>query len=59
MSDDVVGIVLVFLQEVVDTREGNLVNVLVNLFLCHTDTTVADGDSTLVGIELHLYGKVT
>ena len=58
MADDVVGIVLVLLEEVGDAREGNLVDVFVNLLLGHADTVVADGDGTLVGIEVDAYGQV-
>ena len=58
MSDDVVGIVLVLLKEVRHTREGNLIDILVNLLLSHADTVVANGDGTLVGIQAHADGQV-
>ena len=58
MADDVVGVVLIFLQEVVNAREGNLVDVLVNLLLGHTDTAVRDSDSSLVRIQCYVYGQV-
>ena len=58
MTDDVVGIVLVLLQEIIDTREGNLIDVLVYLLFRHTDTTVTDSNSSLIGIKGDMYGKV-
>ena len=58
MADDVVGIVLVLLQEVAHAREGDLVDVLVDLLLGHADTVVADGDRALVGIEVDADGQV-
>ena len=58
MADDVVGIVLVFFKEIRHAREGDLVDVLVNLFLRHADTMVADGDGTLVGIKIDTHGQV-
>ena len=58
MADDVVGVVFILLQEVVDTRESNLVDILVNLLLGHTDTAVRDGDGTLVSIQRYMNGHV-
>ena len=58
MADDVVGIVLVLLEEVGDTREGDLVDILVDLLLGHADTVVADGNGAFVGIEIHTDGEV-
>ena len=59
MTDDIVGIILVFLKEVGYSREGYLVDILVYLLLCHSDTMIADGDGTLVGIEVHTDCKIT
>ena len=58
VSDDGCGIVLVFLQEVGGSAEGNLVDVAVNFFGGHTDTAVADGEGAGFGIHLHLDGEV-
>ena len=58
MADDVVGVVLVLLEEVADTREGDLVDILVDLFLSHADTMIADGDRALVGIETDTNSQV-
>ena len=58
MSDDIVGIVLVLLQEVVHARECNLIDVFVDFLFGHTDTAVADGDSAFLGIEADTHGKV-
>ena len=51
VSDDGIGAVLVFVQEVGNAREGNLVDVFVNLFGSHTDTAVADGERLVLLIE--------
>ena len=42
MSDDLVitALVLVLLKEICSTRKCNLVNVLINLVLCHSDTVI-------------------
>jgi len=56
VSDDGVCIFLIFVKEVVGTRESNLVDVLVDFFGGHTDTSVADSDGFLV--DIHLYGQV-
>ena len=58
VSDDGGGIVLVFLQEVGGSAEGNLVDVAVNLFGGHTDTAVADGEGAGFGVNLHFDGEV-
>ena len=55
MSNDVVGIVLVLIQEVGNAGEGNLVYVFVNLFLGHSYAVVANSDGALVGIHAHAY----
>ncbi len=59
MSNDVVGIVLIFLEEVVDARESNLVDVLVDFLFGHTDTAVRNRNGALVGIQCHMYCQVT
>ena len=51
MTDDRGGVVLVFLDELLRAREGDLVDILVNLLGRHTDTTIRDRDRTVV--ELH------
>ena len=51
MTDNRIGVVLVFLQEVIHTREGDLVDILIDLLSCHTDTTVADGKCSFLFIQ--------
>ena len=58
VADDGVGVVLVFLQEVIGAREGNLVDVLVNLLLGHAHAVVADGDGALLLVEGDADGQV-
>ena len=59
MTDDGIGLVLVLLHEVVDAREGYLIDIAVNLVGSHTDTAVADGERTLVLIQVYMHGEVT
>ena len=54
----VVGVVLVFLEEVVDAREGYLVDILVNLFLGHADAPVADGYGAGLLVYRYAHGQV-
>ena len=58
MTNDIIGIVLVFLQEVVDSRECYLVDILVDFLLGHTDTAVADCKCTLLLVEAYSHGQV-
>ena len=55
VSDDGVGIVLVLVEEVVCTTEGNLVDVLFYLVGCHTDTAVAHGNGLCFLVHTHGY----
>ena len=58
VADDGIGVVLVLLQEVVGAREGNLVDILVNLLLGHAHAVVADGDGALLLVEADADGQV-
>ena len=51
VSDDGIGAVLVFIEEVGNARESYLVDILVNFLGSHTDTTVADGQSLFLLVE--------
>ena len=57
MTDDRSGVVLVFLNELLGAGESDLVDVLIDLLGCHTDTPVRDRDRFV--IELNLYGQIT
>ena len=57
MTDDGIGIFLVFIKEVIGSGESNLIDVFVDFFGGHTYASVADGDCFLTYI--HLYGQVT
>ena len=59
MTDNGICVILVLVEEVVHTRESNLIDVFVNLFFCHTDTTVTDGKRTLFAIQFYLNGQIT
>ena len=58
MADDGVGGIFIFVQEVGNARESNLVDVFVNFLSGHSNTLVADGKGTLVGIETYTDGQV-
>ena len=59
MADDGVGILLVFVEEIVGSREGYLIDILINLLGRHADTAVADGNGASVLVHLHLYLQFT
>lgn len=58
MSDDGIGLVLIFLHEIGDTGERYLVDILVDLVGCHTDTAVADCQRAGFLVEAHVDGEV-
>ena len=58
MADNGVGLVLILLQEVVHTREGDLVDVAVHLLGGHTDTPVADGEGSCLLVQRDTYGQI-
>ena len=49
VSDD--GLILILCQELLGTREGNLVDVTLNLIGSHTNAAVGDCERMLVGIH--------
>ena len=51
MTDDGIGLILIFIEEISNAREGNLIDVFVNFLLCHSDSMVTDSERTLVFIE--------
>ena len=59
MTDDLVfiGFVFILFEEILSTGESDLVDVLIDLLGCHTDTPVRDRDRFV--IELNLYGQIT
>ena len=57
MTDDGVGVILVFLQKIIGARESYLVDILVNLGCGHTDTAVAHRDGILA--HGHMNRQVT
>ena len=58
MTDDCVGVILVFVEEIGYARERNLIDIFVNLLLGHTDTAVADGQRAFLCVETDANGKV-
>ena len=63
MSDDVGGfgfaLGLELGDELLGTREGDLVDVLVDLFGVHADAAVADGEGLFLLVDFYLDGEVT
>ena len=55
MADNAVGRVLILRQELFGTREGNLVDIFVDIVGGHSDTVVADGQRSGLGVDLHCY----
>ena len=62
MSDDVgsfgLALGLELGDELLRAREGDLVDVLVDLFGVHTDASVADGEGLFLLVDFHLDGEV-
>ena len=62
MSDDIGGFGLALGLELGDellgTREGDLVDVLVDLFSVHADAAVAHGEGLFLLVDFHLDGEV-
>ena len=55
MSDNGRSVFFVFLQEVVGTGEGYLVDILVNFLGGHTDTVVAHGQCFCLGVNAYAH----
>ena len=57
MTDNGIGIILIFLQEVVGSRECNLIDVFIYFFCRQADTTIGYGNRILaLG---HMHGQIT
>ena len=52
VTDDRISVILVFLEELLRTGESDLVDILLDFLLRHTDTTVGDGERTLILIDI-------
>ena len=48
-------VILVLVEELLCSREGDLIDVLLYLLCCHPDTTVTDSDGLGLGIEADTY----
>ena len=53
MADYICSSILVFIEELLGTREGNLIDVFVDIFGSHTDAAVAHGESSGFLIDCH------
>ena len=56
MSDDllIASLVLVLVDEVRRTGKCDLVDIFLDLFLCHTDTVISEGYGLVVGTCGHI-----
>ena len=54
MTDDVGTVLLVLLEELSGSRECNLVDVLVQLLSCHTNTIVTNSECASIWIDLDI-----
>ena len=48
-------VILVLVEELLCSREGNLIDVLLYLLSCHPDTMIADSDGLGLGVEADTY----
>ena len=55
MADYAVGRVLILRQEFFGARESNLVDIFVDIVGGHSDTVVADGQRSGLGVDLHCH----
>ena len=58
VADNGGGVVLVLLNELLGTGEGNLVDVAVHLFGCHADAVVGDSECLFLLVDEDAYTKV-
>ena len=59
MTDNGIGIILIFAQELLSTRERYLVDIFVDILSCHTDSSIAHCESTFLGINRHSHLQLT
>ena len=59
VANNGIGIILVFVQKVVGTREGNLVDVLLYLIGSHTYTTVGNGNGLGILVNANGYFQIS
>ena len=58
MSDDGIGILLIFVKKIVGAREGYLIDILVDLLGGHAYAAVRDGDRAGILVDLHFHLQV-
>ncbi len=57
MSDDAAQLVLILLKELPCTRECNLVDIFVNLLLCHSDSVIDNLQCLCILVKLNAHGQ--
>ena len=57
MTNDGIGVILIFLQEVVGSRKRNLIDVFVYFFCCQADTMIGYGNRILT--QRHVHSQIT
>ena len=55
MTDNGIDIILVFLQEFIGARKGDLVDVLLHLFAGHADPVVRHRDGLFLFVQGHTH----
>ena len=55
MTDNGVGTVFIFCQEILGAREGNLIDIFVNILGCHTDAVITDGKRAGLFIDFDIH----
>ena len=53
MTDDAVGIILIFAQKLFGTREGYLIDIFLDVVGIHADAAVADGQRAGLFVDVH------
>ena len=54
----IVGLILILVDEVGRTGEGDLIDVLLDLLFRHTDTVILEGDGLMLGIDDHIHSAL-
>ena len=58
MTDYCVGVVLVFVEEVLSSRKGDLIDIFVNVVGCHAYTVIADCERSGIFVNLHIHFQI-
>ena len=59
VADNSICLILIFIKEVGNARESNLIDISVNFFLGHTNTVVWNSQGLCLGVQLHADSQFT